>query len=227
MSLIKQKNRITALILLSLLCVTTAVTQAQEPPPGDILFDDKMLLDGYTQRYADESKDVLLAMIEDDTLSPYQIAAAVKVFRERHVKELFIREKSLAERVLWRTLNRTDSQYVKIEIMHALCLMDRYKYFRMFMPILIDTMDHYSKTVNEFTYNAIDTIIKAQDPKRYEAKIVFNRLRRSFILSKNKIKSIKEVSPRLQKKLDLMRWSLKILGTQELRKLPWEVIDLL
>jgi hypothetical protein len=225
--MIKKKLLILLFPLVILLSGRSLVQAQEAPPSSDILFDDKMLIDGYSQKYSNESKDVLLAMIEDDTLSPYQIAASVRVFRERYVKELFLREKAWAERVLWRSLNRTDSQYVKIEIMHTLCFLDRYKYFRLFIPTLINILDHYNKTVNEFAYNAIDSVIKAEDPKRYEAKIIFYNLRKNLILSRKKLRNLKEVNPRLQKKLDLIRWSLKILGTQELRKLPSEVIDLL
>ena len=48
-----------------------------------------------------------------------------------------------------------------------------------------------------------------------------------FILSRKRLAEVKEVSIPLAQKLKLLRWSIKIIGTQELKKLPKEVIPLL
>jgi len=60
-----------------------------------------------------------------------------------------------------------------------------------------------------------------------EARIVFNTLRKIFFLSRNRLQNITTPSTSLQEKIELLRWSIRILGTQELKRLPSEVINLL
>lgn len=190
------------------------------------LFDDEMLLEGYAQKYKEESKDTLLAMIKDDTLNPYKTAAAVRVFREYFASEVFSKEKNAIEKILLRRFNRTDSPFVEVEIMHILCIMDRYKYFSSMVPILIQRLDHYNETVNELAYNSLKNIIDMGNNRTREARIVFNTLRKNLFITRRNLATVKEPSPRLKQKLDLLRWSIKVLGSSELKRLPKEVINL-
>ncbi len=146
-------------------------------PPGAI-FDDKMLLEGYTEKYLEEEKDILLARIKDDTLPPYQMAAAVRAFKEKYSLEVFNREKNIIIKILLRRLARTDNVFVQVEILHTVCRMDRYKYFATMMPALIQKLDHYNATVNEMAYDGINDIIDRGNNRAREARIVFNTLRK-------------------------------------------------
>lgn len=191
------------------------------------IFDDKILLEGYSEKYAEEPMEILLVMMQDDTLTSYKMAAAVRVFKEKFSREIFTKEKAQAERILWRRLNRTDSSFVKIEIMHTLCIMDRYRYFKYLIPDMIQELDHYNKAVNELCYDYINEIIKSGHNRPREATVVFNTLRKILFLSRKKLKNIKDPGPRLKQKLELIRWSVKILGNAQLKRLPSEVINLL
>ncbi|MFH1360807.1 MAG: hypothetical protein ABIJ41_07245 [Candidatus Omnitrophota bacterium] len=190
------------------------------------IFDDKMLLDGYATKYQEEPKEILLAIIQDDTLTSYKTAAAVRVFKENFSSNVFAKERHLIEKILLRRLNRTESPFVQIEIMHTLLKMDRYKYFKSMIPDLIQELDHYNKTVNDLSYTAIDDIIKSGHNRPREARLVFNTLRKILFLSRKRLQNIKEPNEKLQHKLDILRWAVKILGTQELKRLPPEVINL-
>ena len=192
---------------------------------GDI-FDDKALLEGYSQKYADESKDILLAMIADDSLGAYKCTAAVQVFNEKYANEVLSREKGRVIRILIRRLNRSDSPFVQVEIMHALVVLDRYQYFESMVPALIQKMDHYNPVVSEMAYTDLLLITKDSLYPR-EARIVFETLRKIFFLSRNHLKNIITPNENLRQKLDLLRWAIRILGTQELKRLPSEVINLL
>ncbi len=216
------------LIVLLIACSNVSWTHAQEEETRTFpIFDDKLLLDGYTNRYKDESKDILLAMMRDDTLDDFKLAAAVRVFSEKYSLEVFSREKKLIEKILIRRLNRTDSPFVEVEIMHALCRMDRYKYFTAMVPVLIRKMDHYNRAVNLVAYESLEDILKLGQGRTREARIVFNTLRKVLFLSRKRLNSIKEPDTKLKQKLSLLRWAIKILGTEELKRLPKEVIPLL
>lgn len=191
------------------------------------IFDDKALLDGYAKKYAGETKEILLEMIKDDGLASYKCAAAIHVFKERFGKEIFSPEKNSVEKILLHRLAKTDSNFVEIEIMHTLCIIDRYKYFDAMIPVLIQLVDHYNETVSELAYNSTKDTIDSGYNRSREARIVFNVLRRMLFLSRKKLQDVKEPSLRLKRKLELLRWSIKVLGTQELKKLPAEVINLL
>ncbi len=190
------------------------------------IFDDRALLEGYTQKYANEPMDILLAMIADDSLGEYKCTAAVRVFKEKYADEVLSNEKSNILRILIRRLNRSDSPFVQVEIMHTLVVLDRYDYFESMVPILIQKMDHYNPVVSTMAYDDLLEITKDSLYPR-EARIVFETLRKIFFLSRNRLQNITTPDLKLQQKLDLMRWSIRILGTQELKRLPSEVINLL
>lgn len=204
---------------------------AQSEPPGaptvtSPIFNDKLLLDGYSNSYMAEPKDIIIAMMQDDTLDDYKMAAAVRVFRTQYSKDLFRQEKKAIEKILIRRLNRTDSIFVEVEILHTLCVIDRYKYFASMVPLLIQKIDHYNRTVNDIAFDGVNDLVKNQSRAR-EARIVFNTLRKNLFLSRRRLSNIKEPDTRLKHKLALLKWSIKVLGTEELERLPKEVIPLL
>ena len=190
------------------------------------IFDDKALLAGYAQKYADETRDILLAMIADDSLGTYKCAAAVRVFKEKYANQVLSREKANIVRILIRRLNRSDSPFVQEEIMHTLVVLDRYQYFESMVPALILKMDHYNSVVSDMAYESVQTIVKDSLYPR-EARIVFETLRKILFLSRKRLGNITVPNKRLKQKLELLRWSIRILGTQELKRLPSEVINLL
>jgi len=190
------------------------------------IFDDRALLEGYTQKYVGESKDILLAMIADDSLGAYKCTSAVRVFKEQYAKQILSNEKANILKVLIRRLNRSDSPFVQVEIMHTLVLLDRYQYFESMVPALIQKMDHYNPVVSTMAYDDLLEITKDSLYPR-EARIVFNTLRKVFFLSRNRLQNITTPNQKMQQKIQLLRWSVRILGTQELKRLPSEVINLL
>jgi hypothetical protein len=191
------------------------------------IFDDTMLLNGYAEKYAQEPKEILEAMIKDDTLGPYKTAAAVRVYKDRFSREVFSREKRLMEKNLLRRLNRTTSAFVQVEVFHTLLNMDRYKYFKSMIPALIQKLDHYNTTVNEMAYQSLLDVIKSGHNRALEARVVFNTLRKVLFLSRKRLASVEKPGARLTQKLEILRWSIKVLGSQELKRLPKEVINLL
>ncbi|MBN1870074.1 MAG: hypothetical protein JW847_05825 [Candidatus Omnitrophica bacterium] len=206
---------------------TIAQNGTGHPPAANTIFDDQMLLKGYTEKYRDLSLEILLAMIEDDTLTSYRSAAAVRVFKEKFSGEVVSREKIIIEKILLRRLHRTDSPFVEVEIMHTLCQMDRYHYFKSMVPALIQKLDHYNAAVNEVAFDSLNRIVESGSNRNREARIVFNTLRKTFFLSRKRLATVKEPDTKLAGKLKLLRWSIKVLGNQELKKLPTEVINLL
>ena len=219
--------RYVLLIVFSSFCLSALSVHDQDGLSGQPIFDDQQLLDGYAQKYADLSKDVILEMIMDDTLNSYQIAAAVRVFKERYSGEVVSREKSRGERILVRRLKLTDSPFVEVEIMHTLCLMDRYRYFQSMVPALIQKLNHYNAAVNEIAFNSLNDIIGPSNKRAREARIVFNTIRKMLFLSRNRLVNVTEPDEKLARKLKLLRWAIKVLGRQELNRLPVEVINLL
>jgi len=191
------------------------------------IFDDKKLLEGYSHKYYDLSKEILLAMIKDDTLTSYKSAAAVRVFRQKYSAEVVSKEKKRVERILLRRLSRTESAFVELETMHTLCILDRYRYFKTMVPALIQKLDHYNQTVNELAFEVINYIIESGHNRPREARIIFNRLRKALFLERKRLENVTEPSLKLSQKLKLIRWSIKVLGSQELKRLPKEVINLL
>ena len=194
---------------------------------GYPIFDDKKLLEGYIRKYNNLSKEILLEMIKDDRLNQFKSAAAVRIFNKKYSNEVVSREKRVVEKVLWRRLKRTFSPYVQIEIMYALIKIDRYRYFHSMVPLLIQKLDHYNHIVNEISFDHLDDLTKNSNHRPREARIVFNTLRKVLFLSRKRLAEVTTPSEKLKRKLSLLRWSIKTLGNQELKRLPKEVISLL
>ncbi len=190
------------------------------------IFDDRALINGYTDKFADEPKNVLLAMIADDSIGTYKCTAAIRVFKQKYGGEILSTEKAGIIKILLRRLNRTDSPFVQVEIFHTLIVLDRYQYFESMMPALIQKLDHYNAVVRDLAYDDIQDIIKDDDRTR-EARIVFNTLRKIFFLTRNRLNNVVQPDEKLRQQLSILRWAIKILGTQELVRLPSEVIRLL
>lgn len=200
---------------------------AADEPGSQGVFDDAKILAGYTKEYSDESKEAIIGRIKDETLSPYQSAAAVRVFKEKYCLTTAGREKVLVEHDLIRLISRSNSAFVDVEIMHTLCLLDRYKYFDAMIPALILKLDHYNDAITQMASKAImDVIAKGKSSQR-DARIIFNTLRKVLFLSRNTLKNVTEPNARLSEKLKILRWSVKILGANELKRLPKEIIHLL
>ena len=78
---------------------TTDSPELKEPSFPQPIFDDKLLLNGYTEKYSEESKEILLEMIKDDTLPPYRMTAAVRAFKKTYCLEVFSKEKRIIEKI--------------------------------------------------------------------------------------------------------------------------------
>ncbi len=204
----------------------TQVPLAAPAGPADI-FDDKALIAGYSAKLQNASKDLLLAMINDEDLSAYKKAAAVRVFRDKFALQVVSHERIIVERVLLRQMQRVSSIYQQIEIMHTLVMMDRSRYFDSMVPLLLQKMDHYDVFVNELAFAALEDINAAVSPRTREARIELNTLRKVFFLSRKKLQNADPVEIKLRNKLQVLRWAIKILGTEELKTLPAEVIALM
>jgi hypothetical protein len=219
--------------------------QAQEPSGKDLaaasavgvplnasagsadIFDDKTLIQGYADKLADSPKDLLLAMINDDNLYAYKKTAAVRVFRGKFALQMVSTSRSLVEKMLLRQLELSSSVHLKIEIMHTMVIMDRFRYFDAMVPLLVQKMDHYDSYVDQLAYAAIEDITTTATPRAREARIVFTTLRKMFFLERKKIMAENPLTQKLRNKLQLLRWSIKVLGTEELKSLPPEVINLM
>ena len=206
---------------------TSATAAAIAPVYDEAIFDDKFLIEGYAAKIAPAPKDVLLAMINDTTIPAYRKAAAVRVFRERFASQVVEKEKAIIERFLLHQLERTDSPHVQIEVMHTLMVIDRYRYFDAMVPALIQKIDHYDKYVSELAYRSLAHINELGNQRAREARIEFNTLRKIFFLTRRKLAEADGTDPKLRYKLELLRWSVKVLGTDELKYLPKEVLNLM
>ena len=206
---------------------TAADTQAVLSAEIDRIFDDKMLIEGYAVKLANSPKDVLLAMINDDSLNVYKKAAAIRIFRIHFAPQIVQRERVIIERVMLRQLERASSVFVQVELMHVLVLLDRYRYFDAMVPMLLQKLDHYDAAVNEMAYEALNDIIDNGNARTREARIIFNTLRKTFFLTRKKLQDADPADPRIKNKLQILRWSVKVLGTDELKNLPKEVISLM
>jgi hypothetical protein len=191
------------------------------------IFNDKLLIEGYSGKLSSTSKDVILAMINDDTLVPYRKAAAVRVLRLRFAPQIVTRERSIVERVLLRQMEISTSVYVQVELMHCLVILDRYRYFEAMVPALIRKIDHYDNTASEMAYASIMDINALGNQRAREARIEFNTLRKIFFLMRKKLDAASPLDVRLKNKLNLLKWSIKVLGTEEIKNLPKEVINLM
>jgi hypothetical protein len=203
------------------------VDDEQDALPPEELFNDQLLINGYAQRYAEQPLSVILAMIRDDTLRPIQTAAASMVLRDSYSDQLFRRDKILAEKALWRRLNRTDSALVQVEAMHTLCRLDRYQYFKPLVPALILKMEHYDQTVKKMAATAILDIIEHGKDTAWEARVIFQTQRKVFFLNRKKLNEAAEQDPVFKEKIKILKWTIKVLGSEELRALPKELIPLL
>ena len=212
-----------------LVCAQETLSKGSFSVPSGVtdIFDDKALIEGYAGKLTEAPKDLLLAMINDDDLSAYKKAASVRVFRDRFAAQMVSRERSIVERVLLRQLQRSGSVHLQIEIIHALVIMDRFRYFDTMIPLLIQKMDHYDPYVNELAYAAIEDINTTGSQRAREARIEFNTLRKIFFLSRKKLQGADPLDRKLHNKLQLLRWSIKVLGTDELKSIPPEVISLM
>ena len=195
--------------------------------PSDSIFDDKILLNGYIKKYQNASKETLLPMLGDESLTPYKSAAAIYVLAQDYLSEVVAGEKNFIEKNLLRRLNRTDSAFVEVELMHALVVLDRYKYFKVMVPALIKKMDHYNQAVGDNAFDRLVSITETGSNKAREARIVLNTLRKMFFLMRNRLQNVNEPGAKLKQKLILLRWAIKVLGTQTLDQLPAEVVRLL
>lgn len=220
--------------LLVVMCVVVPRGNAQTngPSASDVadtytVFDDKLLLDGYAEKFQNESKESLLAVLQDEDLTAYKQAAAVRVFRQKFGKEVVSREKRQIEKTLIRRLNRTDSAFVQVEVFHTLVVLDRYKYFNSMVPALLQKLDHHNPIVVEQAFHGLTDIADTGIYRSREARIIFNTVRRMLFLQRNHLVGIKNPDPKLKMKLHLLRGAIKVLGTQELQRLPKEVINLL
>jgi len=223
----KMISRTMPFFLLCIMIFSLPAAAIAQTPLTNMIFDDQVLLDGYTKKYSDFSKETLLAMIKDNTLTPYRSAAAVRVFQKKYSEEVVSNEKRKIEKILLRRLHRTDSPFVQVEIMYTLCQMDRYRYFKSMAPALTQKLNHYNATVNENAFSSLNKLIDSGSNRHQEARIIFNTLRKILFLSRKRLEAVKEPDPALAMKLKLLRWSIKVLGNQELKKLPKEVINLL
>ncbi len=219
------------LTLLVLFCAGTLHAAEQDPLEGadlggEAIFDDRALINGYTEKYANESKEILLAMIGDDSLGAYKMAAAIRIFKQRFAEEVFKADKPPILKTLIRRLRSTDSAFVQVEIMHTLVVVDRYQYFDSMVPALIQKMDHYNKVVSALAFENLQDILKGSYRTR-QARIVFNTLRKVFFLSRKRLSQVDVPDQQLKQKLTILRWSVKVLGTQALKNLPKEVLGLL
>ncbi len=199
--------------------------------PGDgfheTFFDDGLMIKGFTERYLEEERDTLLAMIQDETITDIKVAAAIRAFRQKYLLDTFLRDKTNAVRVLLRVFNRSDSAFIQVETMHTVCLMDRYNYFEPMVPQLVLKMDHYNEAVSQAAYEAMMVIIAQGNNRAREARIVFNTLRKTLFLSRLRLARMETPDTRTRQKIDVLKWSIKVLGSQELKRLPKEVLHLL
>ncbi|MFH0754922.1 MAG: hypothetical protein V2A70_10190 [Candidatus Omnitrophota bacterium] len=191
------------------------------------IFDDKALVEGYSAKLAKSSKELLLAMINDDDLNALKKTAAVIVFGQKFASQIVSKEKIIVERVFLRQLQRGNSVYFQIAIMRVLVVIDRFRYFDSMVPLLIQKMDHYDPYVNELAYQALEDINALGNQRPREARIILNTLRKIFFLKRKNIAKEDPADLRLRNKLQLLRWAIKVLGVEELKTLPAEVISLM
>lgn len=220
---------LTIILLFSAFIYAHSASEESDPKAAleEAIFDDKILFQGYVEKYADKSRDVIVAMMNDSTIGTFKLAAAIRVFKDRFAEDSVTTDKNFSEKTLLRIMAHEDSPFVQVEVMSALVALDRYKYFKVMIPRLIEKLDHYNDAVVDITYDELTMLINKSTARTREARIIFNTLRKILFLSRKKLEYIQEPDEKLQKKLDLLFWSVKVLGTQELKQLPLEVIRLL
>ncbi|MBF0533202.1 MAG: hypothetical protein HQL23_08955 [Candidatus Omnitrophica bacterium] len=201
--------------------------ESVDPENPNIIFDDRQLLEGYAKKFANFSKEDLTQMIQDDSVTSYKMAAAVRVFEQKFSQDIVMPEKKDVEKWLFRRLNHNSSPFVEIEVAYTLCRMDRYHYFESLVPVLIHRLNHYSAAVNDIAYERLNSIIECGNNRPREARIVFESLRAMFFLTRKNLAETPEMTPKIKNKIKILRWSIKVLGIEELQRLPSEVIHLL
>ena len=212
------------ILTLSFLFIQTAAVYAQDAYG---IFDDRKMLEGFAEKFKDRNMDTLLTMIRDENLSSFRSAAAIRVLREKYAGSLVSSDKKTVEKTLLRRLKRTNSPFVQVEIMRALTQIDRYEYFKSMVPALIQKLDHYNDALNALAFETLNEVVDSGQDRPREARIIFNTLRKVLFLSRRRLEDIIDPDSRLAQKLQLLRWSIKVLGNQELKRLPKEVINLL
>ena len=211
-------------ILLVLGIAYSTPVNAQEPYG---IFDDRKILEGYAEKYKTKDKEILFDMIKDENLNAFRAAAAVRIFREKYSTKLISDEKKDAEKILLRALKRTNSPFVQVETMRTLVSIDRYEYYKSVVPVLIQKLDHYNDAVNALAFETLNELVQSGQDRPREARLMFNVLRKVLFLSRKRLEEVIDPDSRLTQKLKLLRWSIKVLGNQELKKLPKEIITLL
>ena len=219
------KNKYLLLILLLLIMPYEALAQRQMKSLN--IFDDRMHLKGLVDKYKDVPKEILLEMIKDETLTDFKTAAAINIFKNRYAEEVVTKEKKRAERILSRKIKNTRSPFVQVEAMAALIRIDRYKYFKPLIPAMISKLNHYNEVVYTLSFDNLSFLIENENTRAREAKIIFNTLRKMLFLSRNHLGNTSEIQTQLANKLTLLRWSIKTLGNESLKKLPKEILNLL
>ena len=135
------KKILLAVIILHSLCAFHAWAEAETTDatfsPSDTMFDDKILLDRYITKYHGASKEMLYAMNNVDTLTPYKSTAAICVLTKNFVNDAIAKARNFIEKLILHRLNHTDSAFIEVESMYALVVLDRYKYFKIMVPNLI------------------------------------------------------------------------------------------
>ena len=200
---------------------------AQVPDEGYPLFDDQRMIEGYSAKLASASREMLLAMINDQALVAYRKAAAIMVFRARFAPLVVAAERGIVEKAFLRQLDLASSVFVQIELMHTLGVIDRYRYFDAMVPALILKIDHYDDVASVMAYKGVLDINASGNQRAREARIEFNTLRKIFFMSRKKLLAVDATDIRLRNKIDLLRSSIKVLGTDEIKNLPRELIGLM
>lgn len=202
-------------------CLLTVPAFAQD------IFDDRALLEGFIDKYQNVPKEILLEMIIDDSLNNFKSAAAVKVLKDNYGLEIVSKEKKRVERILARRLKETSSPFVQVEIFSTLVMIDRYKYFKPMVPLLVSKLNHYNEVVYDMAYTNLMAIIEEGSDRPREARIIFNALRKILFLSRNRLADVETPDKKLANKIELLRWSIKVLGNEYLKQLPNEALNLL
>jgi hypothetical protein len=224
------KTLITFIIFLNFFPISSYAARGEGAPTSELeeaMFDDKVIFKGYVDKYKDKTKEVIVAMINDTTVGSFKLAAAIHILADKFADDAVGAEKNFFEKTLLRILSREISPFIQTETMSALVALDRYKYFKIMVPRLIEKLDHYNDAVVDVAYDDLTALIAKSTARTREARIIFNTLRKILFLSRKKLEYVQEPDEKLQKKLDLLFWSIKVLGTQELKQLPSEVIRLL
>lgn len=162
-----------ALLILNSLFLTNISAQY-------LIYDDKMALEVYSKELLPESKDGLIAIINDKGDDPYKRAAAVSVLRTQFFHGLNAQDNTAIQQCLRKVFRRGGSSFIRIEIAYALCQLDRDKYFKDMVPFLLKRIDNENNIVSERAFERVTKILNEKPASRLEANIVFNNLKKSL-----------------------------------------------